>query len=141
MKTDQELRRSAVLAVVLQEPAAHVAGGDANDGIFAGVVGRRPAEQLDADHPFFERIESSGDGLIDNVGEELDAAMAASKRLSLSNLLKVRAKRCYIFPGFGNSSDLCFPKDVRISESQIMILTRHVGNPLRSYQRIFEFDS
>jgi hypothetical protein len=36
------------------EAFAYVAGGDAHDGIFTGIVGGRAVKELDADGAFFE---------------------------------------------------------------------------------------
>ena len=43
-EVDAEFRVGAGVAVVLEEALAHVAGGDANDGIVGGIVGGGAAE-------------------------------------------------------------------------------------------------
>ena len=53
-KRDAKLGVGTVFAIVLQQALAHVAGGDPNNGVFAGVIGGGSAEQFDADHALFK---------------------------------------------------------------------------------------
>src|SRR5208282_5360526 len=89
---DAKVRSGNVLAVVLQKALADVAGGDPNNGIFACVVGRGPAKQFDPNHSLLEGVKVAYERLIDNIGEELRASMAASKGFAVDDVAKMLAQ-------------------------------------------------
>jgi predicted aconitase len=78
---------------VLEQPLADVTGGNADDGIFAGVVGGRSAEKLYSDHPLLETVEVAFDGLFDDIAKKLGAAMAAAEGRAFCDFGEVLADR------------------------------------------------
>jgi hypothetical protein len=52
-------RRARRLLIVLGEPFPDFGGRGAHDRVLGGVVGRGPAERLDADRPFLQLVLSS----------------------------------------------------------------------------------
>jgi hypothetical protein len=72
---------------VLEQAFSNVACRDPNNGIFAGVVGRGAPKKLDPDDALLERFKMPGDALIDDVLEELAAAVATFEGCSFNDVV------------------------------------------------------
>jgi hypothetical protein len=84
---------------VLKEPLAHIAGGDAHNGVVTRVIRRRTPKQLDSDDTLFQGLEMAGNCLVDDVLEELAAAVAPLKCGSFDHFLDVLLKQGDVFLG------------------------------------------
>jgi hypothetical protein len=91
---------------MLQEALANVACRDTHDSVFASVIGRGSSKELDTNHTLFQGLEISGDGLLDNVAQELPAPVASSESGAFDNAFQVLPQLGYIGLGFGESQDL-----------------------------------
>jgi hypothetical protein len=81
---------------VLQQALAQVACSDANNRIFAGVIGGSAPEQFHPDDTFFQGIKLPGESLLHDVAEELAAAMTSSEGSAFNNLSKMMPESCGI---------------------------------------------
>ena len=64
---------------MLGEFFADGVGGDADNGVLAGVEVGRELEQFDADGAFLEGVVGLGDGAIDDILQEVAAALTGAK--------------------------------------------------------------
>jgi hypothetical protein len=74
---------------MLKKPPPHVAGSYAYDSVFAGVVCRGSAEQLNSDRAFFQGVQILAQRPLHNILQELRASAAALERLTFNNLFQV----------------------------------------------------
>jgi hypothetical protein len=69
----------ALVGIIETETFADLAGLDPDGGVVAGVVTGGTAENLDAYGPLFENAGIAGEGMLDNVAQEILAALARAK--------------------------------------------------------------
>jgi hypothetical protein len=84
-KVDADVIRDALAGVIDAEALANLAGLDADGGVLAGVIGSGPAEDIDSDSAFLERIAAAGQSVFHNVAEEFLAAAAGAKLVAVED--------------------------------------------------------
>jgi hypothetical protein len=104
-----ESRHRSVNGIVVDETLTHIPGGDSNNRVFARFVGGISPEDTYADHALLQRFELARHGAIQEVFEELYAAVTAFKCFSLSDFQKMQSELGSILFGAGDLSNLCFP--------------------------------
>ncbi|QNI37980.1 hypothetical protein [Edaphobacter albus] len=74
---------------MLEQSFPNVARCHADDGVFAGVVGRGTTEEFDPDHALFQGFEVTCDGLVHDIAQKLSATLAASECGTFHNLTEM----------------------------------------------------
>src|SRR5690349_10564034 len=92
-------------AVMLQEPFAHIARGNADNGVIGGIIRRRTSEQGDPDNPFTQIRRVAMQRVLHDMLEENLAAVAALERRAVDDFVEMRTQLGFVFYGFADLGD------------------------------------
>ena len=88
MKLNADGWRIRQCPIILLEASAHVAGLNANDGIFAGSIARIPLEDLYPDCAFLQLFVMAIQLVPDNVFQKLPASQGVFEESAFQNSIK-----------------------------------------------------
>jgi hypothetical protein len=80
---DANFRGMRLLKIILCQPPAYLSRLDAHHGIFSGSVHGRAVEELNSDGAFLQMFVMSLESVLDHIGEELLAALAAPEYMAV----------------------------------------------------------
>ena len=86
---DAQVRVVRFFREVLRQPPPNLPGSDPDDWVRRGVVGWLAGEDVDPERPFLQRLRRVGQGMFDDVLEEMAAALAGPKERTLGETLQL----------------------------------------------------
>ncbi len=86
-KLDAELRFVTCFLIILSQLFTNFGGAGAHDGILAGVVVHRTAEDFDTERSLLQGIEITGEGLFCDAAQQVLAAPAPAKQRAAEHAL------------------------------------------------------
>jgi hypothetical protein len=85
---------------VLKQTLSNIARRYSDDRVSRRIVRRGPPEDLDADHPFLQRIKVPRDRMVDDMAKELATSRASLEGVSFEDLPQVMLNPLDIFWDF-----------------------------------------